>query len=387
MDPQFKQQLQIWHDTDEYEKIIEAITALPEDERDYDMIGQLARAYNNDGRYAEGAAELEKIREQGADDPLWHFRMGYSLYFLDQFEESAGHFEQAVLREPEDSDAWLFLASCCRSAGMNERFWEASERLRILSPEEWQQHFGSVNPLPEREKTNRSSKAGRSRNLKDPREAQTAELYTQEELDRLEAHITAQFGNFESVFHEIHSPDIHVDIAVIPPEGQRDFYTLVTMGMGAHRMAVPEECREERLDRAEMVLCLPADWKLDNSDEGWYWPLRWMKLLARLPGEENSWLGWGHTIANGGPFAENTALSGMLLLTPDHFGEEAALCEMPDDSAVRFYQMFPIYEEEMEYKLSHGADDLIARLDKHPSPVLDLQRDNVCGHRNPKPKF
>ena len=220
MDPQFKQQLQIWHDADEYEKIIEAITALPEDERDYDMIGQLARAYNNDGRYAEGAAELEKIREQGADDPLWHFRMGYSLYFLDQFEESAGHFEQAVLREPEDSDAWLFLASCCRSAGMNERFWEASERLRALSPEEWQQHFGSVNPLPKREKANRSSKAGRSRNRKDPREAQTAERYTQEELDRLEAHITSHFGDFESVFHEIHSPDIHVDIAVIPPEGR-----------------------------------------------------------------------------------------------------------------------------------------------------------------------
>ena len=35
--------------------------------------------------------------------------------------------------------------------------------------------------------------------------------------------------------------DIHVDICVIPPAKGRDYYTLVTMGMGAHEMDLPEE--------------------------------------------------------------------------------------------------------------------------------------------------
>ena len=39
------------------------------------------------------------------------------------------------------------------------------------------------------------------------------------------------------------------------------------MGMGAHRMNVPDELRRERLDRAEMVICLPPDWKVQEKDE------------------------------------------------------------------------------------------------------------------------
>ena len=80
------------------------------------------------------------------------------------------------------------------------------------------------------------------------------ELYSREELDRLESFIARRFGRYESVFHELISPDIHVDIAIIAPDEKRNYYTLVTMGMGAHRMNVPGELRRERLDRAEMVM-------------------------------------------------------------------------------------------------------------------------------------
>ena len=79
----------------------------------------------------------------------------------------------------------------------------------------------------------------------------------------------------QNVFHELVSPDIHVDICIVPPAEERDYYTLVTMGMGAHRMNVPEELAEYKLERAELAIALPADWKLDQEsmkDEQWYWP-------------------------------------------------------------------------------------------------------------------
>ena len=41
--------------------------------------------------------------------------------------------------------------------------------------------------------------------------------------------------------------------------------TLVTMGMGAHRMNVPEELAEYKLERAELAIALPPDWKLDEE--------------------------------------------------------------------------------------------------------------------------
>ena len=73
------------------------------------------------------------------------------------------------------------------------------------------------------------------------------EVYSEEERKAVEEHIKACFGAFETVLHEVVSPDIHVDVCVIPPAKDRNYYTLVTMGMGAHRMNVPGTARKRRL--------------------------------------------------------------------------------------------------------------------------------------------
>ena len=108
-------------------------------------------------------------------------------------------------------------------------------------------------------------------------EAGVPEVYTEEEMEAIEGHIQQYFGKFENVFHELSSPDIHVDICVVPPSEERDYYTLVTMGMGAHRMNVPKELAEYKLERAELAIALPGNWKLKREDlknERWYWPIR-----------------------------------------------------------------------------------------------------------------
>ena len=123
------------------------------------------------------------------------------------------------------------------------------------------------------------------------------------------------------------------------------------MGMGAHSMHLPDGLEGHGFERAEMVLCLPPKWDLNSSEEEDYWPLRWLKILARLPGSENTWLGWGHTVPNGEPLAPNTQLSGVLLELPYRFGEEAMACRLPGGETVRFYQVLPLYEEEMDFKV------------------------------------
>lgn len=203
-------------------------------------------------------------------------------------------------------------------------------------------------------------------------------LYTNAELQELEAHIVERFGMFEIVLHEIASPDLHVDICVIPPSSERNFYTLVTMGMGAHRMKVPEELRDAGIDRAELMICLPPDWKIPDRDEKWYWPVRWLKVLARLPVSEDCWLGWGHTVPNGEPFAENTELCGVLLAYPLSFGEQAVTCALPSGESVRFYQVLPLYAEELAYKAESGADSFIGLLDHEFTGVVDIARKNYC---------
>ena len=118
----------------------------------------------------------------------------------------------------------------------------------------------------------------------DEEEFSNPEVYTEEEMEAVEGHIEQYFGKVENVFHELVSPDIHVDICIVPPTEERDYYTLVTMGMGAHRMNVPEELAEYKLERAELAIALPRNWKLKHEDlknERWYWPIRLLKTLAR----------------------------------------------------------------------------------------------------------
>lgn len=160
------------------------------------------------------------------------------------------------------------------------------------------------------------------------------ELYTEEETTRLEQYIEANFGAFDSVFHEIVSPDIHVDIAIIKPTPNHNYYTLVTMGMGAHKMNVPSELSDLKLERAELLIHLSADWNVQSDEEIWYWPLRWLKILARLPIEQSTWLGYGHTIPAGTALAENTELSGILLTNPFVLNNASATCKISDSDVV-----------------------------------------------------
>ena len=192
------------------------------------------------------------------------------------------------------------------------------------------------------------------------------EIYSDDEMSAIEQHIKNTFGEFENVFHELVSPDIHVDICLVPPSEERDYYTLVTMGMGAHRMNVPEELAEYKLERAELAIALPSDWKLDEEslkDERWYWPIGLLKVLARLPISNNTWLGFGHTMDKQSPFAEDTELCAALLVGPqDVVWNGGEVCTLPSGEEVNFYQVIPLYRNEMEYKMEHDADALLKKM-------------------------
>ena len=213
----------------------------------------------------------------------------------------------------------------------------------------------------------------------DEEEFSNPEVYTEEEMEAVEGHIQQYFGKFENVFHEIVSPDIHVDICMVPPTEERDYYTLVTMGMGAHRMNVPKELAEYKLERAELAIALSADWKLDQEsmkDEKWYWPIRLLKSLARLPIASDTWLGFGHTMDNQEDFAENTKLCAAILTGPQGTQDGSEVCPLPGGEEVNFYQVIPLYEDELDYKLEHDADALLNKM-RGISFVVNPTRQNA----------
>lgn len=202
------------------------------------------------------------------------------------------------------------------------------------------------------------------------------ELYSPEEFDTVEAHINRCFGQYDGVMHELVSPDIHVDICIIAPTQERDYYTLVTCGAGAHHMNIPEDLEPQQWGRAELLITLPSDWDLHSSDENWYWPIRLLKSTARLPKWQDTWLGVNHTIGHEGNYAESTDFCGAILLSPQDGAEGAEACVLPNGDEVNFYQLFPLYQEELAYKLDNGGEALIETM-AEVDHVVDVYRPNT----------
>src|SRR5690606_33353617 len=121
----------------------------------------------------------------------------------------------------------------------------------------------------------------------------------EEFIEEISNHIERYLGPVSSVFHELVSDTIHIDVhMVLPNEGCEDV-RLVTSGMSDLPMSVPEDAGCPGF--AELMVTLPAGWKLDQAsfqDENWYWPVRLLKSLARLPHKHATWLGFGHTVPN-----------------------------------------------------------------------------------------
>ncbi|MCI5649344.1 MAG: suppressor of fused domain protein [Fusicatenibacter sp.] len=216
---------------------------------------------------------------------------------------------------------------------------------------------------------------------KTPEIKREPELYTQEEQEMVETFIHRSFGSFSEVFHEIYSPDIRVDIALIPPSPKREYYKLVTMGMGAHRMTVPEEFRLYGLERAELVMFLPPEWKVKSDEEVWRWPVQCMKTCARWPVTNQAWIGLGQVLRPGQAMHTQTGSNGFHGFLLQHaVTEEGSRPEMElkEGTSVHFYQMIPLYEEEIAVICrSHNPQTILRTFDDADrNYVLNTKRKN-----------
>lgn len=344
---EFLAQIEKWNDMEKFSKCIKALEDIPEAEQDYDMVMLLVRAYENYAILGDNGEEpeddekeralnkalelLESIREAGESQAGWNKRMAYAYQYLVEQEEKAIEYAKRWAElDPEDSSAVAVINEC------NEEL----EKRKIKCESCCDDDNGDNKSI-------------------------APEMYSEDEIDIIEKHIEHYYGNFEFVFHEKVSPDIHVDICLIPPSEECNWYTLVTMGMGAHLMNVPKQLKEDQLERAELVICLPEYWKLDKEhlkDEKWYWPIRLLKELARFPGENNTWLGWGHTVSYDGPLSYTTELCASILINPPCGNIGGNTCTLPDGEEVNFYQIIPLYGDELEFKLKNGTQKLLDKM-------------------------
>ena len=184
-------------------------------------------------------------------------------------------------------------------------------------------------------------------------------------------HIQTKIGPIAKSYGELVSDDLTIGIHHIRSTIFRRYEIVVTSGMSAKPMTVPEDSKGSRY--AEILAILPKGWRLSPEslgDEKAYWPIRLLKSLARFPHHNNTWLGFGHTMANGSSeqdtkaYAPDTDLCAVILLPSMTLGEAAWSYKRKSGDSVFLWCAVPLYMSELKFKMTNGADALMDAFDR-----------------------
>ena len=184
------------------------------------------------------------------------------------------------------------------------------------------------------------------------------------------------------VFDEKKSEIIHRDIFFIKATEDRPYHILLSCGMSALPMTIPEDV--ESSEFVEIMILLPKEWNLEYesfSDEKNYWPIRIMKEIMMLPHENETWFGYGHTYGHeeGEEFAEGVGFISMMLAYSMELSDDFTQIDLENEKVVDIYTLIPLYKEELEFKKKNGASALLERFDKFGiEEIIKVGRKNVC---------
>jgi hypothetical protein len=195
-------------------------------------------------------------------------------------------------------------------------------------------------------------------------------LYSEKDEEEVVECIKEDYGEFQNVLHEVVSTDIHLDLALIPPQEDRDYYTLCTIGAGAYRMEIERDIRTgyHLSEHSEYIMYLPSDWKLDGEslkEEDNYWPIRLLNNTARIPVWNETWFTMGHTVGSedGEPYSEKYPYNSAILTYPAPFvATREDKCNLSSGKTILFHHVLPITQEELEFKNENGTAALLERI-------------------------
>lgn len=211
----------------------------------------------------------------------------------------------------------------------------------------------------------------------------------QEHYELVEKHIDKYFKGAEiTVFHEIPTLDFHLDVYHIQPKGAA-FEVLLTSGMSSIAMNVNEiPHNSENYRFAELMTLIPKGIDFGDMYPGntkYDWIISMIKQSAKFPHFYDTWIGVGHTIQADEvmkPYAEDTSYCGCLVLPTMTFPEDFQKIQTPN-GVIHIYGLFPLYKEELEFKIQHGFNRFVKFLIKNNTKeIIDFKRENYCSEES-----
>lgn len=191
-----------------------------------------------------------------------------------------------------------------------------------------------------------------------------------------------------SVFHEIPTLDLHLDVFFIKPENST-FNILLTCGMSTLKMEVDEQAgNPAEFEFAELMMLIPKEIEFEQVYSGQNkndWIISILKQSAKFPHFYDTWIGIGHTLQaemDMSPYSSGTEFVGALILPSVTFDKDFTEIHK-NGRKINIYIVFPLYKDELEFKIENGYNKLLDLLIKaNGKEVLNLKRKSLISKKS-----
>ena len=177
-------------------------------------------------------------------------------------------------------------------------------------------------------------------------------------------------------------PDMQLDFHLFGPKPGHMYYTMCTVGAGAYRMNVPDN--RGAFAHAEFVMHFPPEWKIEDDDK-WHWARDIMRAIICEMQKQKLCYFAGFTMDFGRKIDPEAEFSALMLFRARGLRKDSDVCQLPDGSQVIFYQLYPVYKEELDYAKSRGKKELVERLSAVGGRIYNPRRFNVGLHCSERP--
>ena len=198
--------------------------------------------------------------------------------------------------------------------------------------------------------------------------------------DGLTDHIQYHLGPIKTCLSFPKTGKNEIKLLHLAPTASRPYHLVITHGMSHMPMQVPDISEGRPTDRIELMISLPAFWRLDLEaleNDCWNWPIDLLYSCAKYPFAMDTYLASGHTINLGDhtyPSDYNSVLVCLSNETPADFDSLRYRGQEVD-----FYALLPLFPEELKLKLSAGQTELFRELDNNNiGTVIRTNRKNVA---------
>lgn len=411
MKKSIKQEIELCYEENRIEDILRLLEEIPNWRKE--EYGEYARALNNLERYEEAIAVLKERESKDKNDMWWTYRMMYSHFFLQHWEEVI-LLAQASFPYPKEIaidvqnfviDSYLVLGRETEALHFLEKHCEAEDAdwninyasvlarqdqslaipyfekaLLLLQAEGEQEDETEIAKmlahcylaLEDREKYEEIKIKYQLRD-----EMISLHSYSPEEKRKVVEHIEKYFGKIVRRIPAFEPEYIDFDILVLAPSSRHPYTTLMTLGMGSRFMeGTPEELIMEGLGYHELFFCLPDDWEFNAENS---WPIQYLMNLAKFPFINQAWLSAGHSLSYD-EYIGNTNFTGFYITYPYSHDVGAFQLELSAQKSISFYNVIALYEEELLYKQEVGIEELEDLFEESPM-VFQKDRKNVADNQ------